>query len=141
MNGVLHVSIRVTDPRRSAEMFAELLDGEISPTPLDAWGVVSIHLPGKRDSWLRNMIEFWPSDKHWHQTAIVPVDTATQRSYCHVAFVTEKSNEDIATIGARHGAVVLNEERMMPTLVPVLYDDLGNYFEFFPASQFERAES
>ena len=34
MQGVLHVSLRVSGPRQSAELLAELLDGEIRPMPL-----------------------------------------------------------------------------------------------------------
>lgn len=136
MNQVLHVSIRVNDPRRSAEMFARILDGEIRPTPLDAWGVVSVYTRGERANWLVNMLEFWPPHKHWHLGKMVDVDVATQRSYCHVAFICDKTIEELKPIAAEYGASVQLEERALDAPVPVLYDDLGNYFELFPSRHF-----
>jgi hypothetical protein len=138
MREVLHVSIRVTDPVLSASMFAELTEGKVNPTPLNVWGVVCVHTSDEDPSWLVNMLEFWPADKHWHQGALVDVDVKTQRSYCHVAFITDKSNAQIREIAHRYGATVNEEERGMPTPIPVVYDDLGNYFEFFPRKELQK---
>ena len=72
MEGVLHVALRVSDPQQSAELFAELLDGEIRPTPLAQWGVVCVYT-AFRETWLRNMLEFWPPDRHWHHGEVIEV--------------------------------------------------------------------
>lgn len=137
MDGLLHVSIRVSEPQRSAELFAELLDGEIVPTPLVKWGVVCMYTRGPRQSWLMNMLEFWPPDKHWRHGELVSVDVATQGSYGHVALLSTKTFAQMLPIVQRYGFVMREEERGMPGPVPVLYDDLGNYYEFFPRSEFE----
>ncbi|MDE0006466.1 MAG: hypothetical protein OXQ29_27575 [Rhodospirillaceae bacterium] len=137
MRGVLHVALRVSDPRQSAELFAELLDGEIRPTPLAHWGVVCVYTPGPRESWLRNMLEFWPPDRHWRHGELIEVDAATQGSYGHLALLSGKSYEEMRPIAEKYGFVLREEERGMPGPVPVLYDDLGNYYEFFPESEFD----
>ena len=136
MNSVLHVSIRVTDPQKSAEMFAQILGGEIRKTPLNAWGVVCVYTPGDRPNWLVNMLEFWPPNKHWRHGRLIDVDVATQRSYCHVAFMCDKTIDELAPIAKQYGATVQLEERALDAPVPVLYDDLGNYFELFPSRHF-----
>ena len=137
LEGVLHVSLRVSDPQKSAELFAELLDGEIIDTPLGQWGVVCVYTPGPRDSWLRNMLEFWPPDKHWRHGELIDVDVETQGSYAHLALLSNKSYDEMRPVAERYGFVLREEERGMPSLVPVLYDDLGNYYEFFPRTEFE----
>ena len=137
MQGVLHVSLRVSEPQRSAELFAELLDGEIRPTPLAQWGVVCVYTPGAGENWLLNMLEFWPPDKHWRHGELIEVDAANQGSYGHLALLSGKSYAQMRPIAEKYGFVLREETRGMPHPVPVLYDDLGNYYEFFPASEFE----
>jgi hypothetical protein len=140
MDGVLHISLRVKDPRRSAELFAEILDGEVRPTPMDAWGVACVFTQEERLSWHMNMLEFWPANKHWELGQLVDVDTETQRSFCHVAFLVDKTFEDLAKIANKYGVVLRQEERAVGSPVPVLYDGNGNYFEFFRRAQLEAAE-
>lgn len=135
MNKVLHVSIRATDPRNFAEMFANLLDGEVRDNPLSAWDVVCVYT-GAGNSWLQHMLEFWPSDKHWHLGKMEQVDVQSQRSYCHVAFVCDKPYTTIKSVAEAYGMTVLEENRDLDQPIPVLYDDLGNYFEFFPSRHF-----
>jgi hypothetical protein len=137
VDGVLHVSLRVSDPQRSAELLAELLDGEICPTPLARWGVVCMYVPGPRESWLRNMLEFWPPDKHWRHGQLIDIDPKTHGSYGHIALLSSKGFQEMKPIVERFGFVLREEERGMPGPVPVLYDDLGNYYEFFPRTEFE----
>lgn len=136
MDSVLHVSMRVRNPQHQAELFKELLDGEIIPTPLGQWGVVCVYTPAPRASWLMNMLEFWPPDKHWRLGELVHIDPDLQGSYCHVALLSHKAYEEMEPIAKRYGFVMRQEERGMPARVPVLYDDLGNYFEFFPKAYF-----
>ena len=135
MDGLLHVSLRVSDPLRTAQLLAELLDGEIVPNPLAKWGVVCVYTSPPHRSWLLNMLELWPPDKHWRLGKLVEVHP-TEGSYGHVALLSGKSFEEMAPIAERYGFVMREEERGMPHPVPVLYDDLGNYYEFFPRSQF-----
>lgn len=139
MQGVLHVSFRVNDPQRSAELFAELIDGQIKPTPLDRWGVVCVYPPGERESWLMDMLEFWPADKHWKAGKLETVDPTSQKFFGHIAFYSNKTFDELEPIAKKHGLLIREEERAVGAPVPVLYDDCGNYFEFFPASLFEAA--
>lgn len=139
MEGVMHVSMRVANPHHQAALFAELLDGEVIPTPLGQWGVVCVYTPGPRESWLFNMLEFWPPDKHWRHGQLVEIDPSQHGSYCHVALLSHKTFAELEPIARRYGFVIREEERGMPNRVPVLYDELGNYFEFFPRSEFAGA--
>ena len=136
MEGVLHVAFRVSDPARAAQLFAELLDGEVRPTPLEKWGVVCAYITSNASSWLENMLEFWPPDKHWREGRLVDVDPTQQKSYGHVALVSSKSFAEMKPIADRYGFLMREEDRGMSAPVPVLYDDLGNYYEFFPRSAF-----
>jgi hypothetical protein len=132
MSTVLHVSIRVNDPARSAALFAELLDAEVFDTPLAPFGVVCIALRRDRPSWLVDMLEFWPADKHWRDGALQRLDAAHHQPFGHFAFASDKSWETLEAIAKKHGLLIRREERNMPAPVPVLWDFDGNYLEFFP---------
>jgi len=136
MNKVLHVSVRVSDPANSARLFAKLLNGEVRDNPLSGWDVVCVYT-GESNSWLQHMVEFWPADRHWHEGKMEKVDVETQRSYCHVAFVCDKPFQEVKSIAEEHGMTVLEEPRDLDRPIPVLYDDIGNYFELFPSRHFE----
>ena len=68
MSTLLHMSFRVSDPQRSAELYADLLDGKVvgSGPQLNSIGVRTVVFgdwqPGKAES---TSMEFWPLDKHW----------------------------------------------------------------------------
>ena len=140
MDGVLHVSFRVNDPQRSAELFVDLLDMEIFRTPLEPLGVVCVARRGERQSWLMDMLEFWPADKHWDKGKLVRLDPHSPKLFGHIAFVSGKSYEELARVAEKHGVEIRREERGMSSPVPVIYDECGNYFEFFPAQSFEGGE-
>ena len=135
MATLLHMSFRVKDPQRSAALYTELLDGTLSdPGPqLRPIGVKSISFGRGQHNRLADLIEFWPQDKHWHHGGFVPSDSSHHEPFGHIAFATGKSYEELKAIAQKHGVVIRQEERGLPTLVPVIYDYDGNFLEFFPA--------
>jgi catechol 2,3-dioxygenase-like lactoylglutathione lyase family enzyme len=137
MATILHMSFRVKDPQRSAALYAELLDGAlIDPGPqLRPIGVKSISFGRGQHNRLADLMEFWPQDKHWHHGDFTASDPSRHQPFGHVAFATNKTYEELATIAQKHGAVIRQEERGLPTLVPVIYDYDGNFLEFFAAAE------
>ena len=135
MAAILHMSFRVRDPQRSAALYAELLDGALTdPGPiLRPVGVKSIAFGQGRRGPLADMMEFWPQDRHWHAGDFAASDPSHHQPFGHVAFATNKSYEELAAIAQKHGVMIRQEERGLPTLVPVIYDYDGNFLEFFPA--------
>jgi catechol 2,3-dioxygenase-like lactoylglutathione lyase family enzyme len=135
MAAILHMSFRVKDPQRSAELYAELLGGKlINPGPqLSTIDVKSIAF-GKDRGALADMMEFWPQDKHWHAGDFTSSDPGHHQPFGHVAFETDKSYEELAAIAEKHGVLICQEERGLASLVPVVYDYEGNFLEFFPAT-------
>ncbi len=135
MAAILHMSFRVRDPQCSAALYAELLDGTLTdPGPiLRPVGVKSIAFGQGRRGPLADMMEFWPQDRHWRAGDFAASDPSHHQPFGHVAFATNKSYEELATIAQKHGVVIRQEERGLPTLVPVIYDYDGNFLEFFPA--------
>jgi catechol 2,3-dioxygenase-like lactoylglutathione lyase family enzyme len=134
MATILHMSFRVKDPERSARLYAELLGGDLTdPGPqLRPIGVKSISFGRGRQNRLADLMEFWPQDKHWHQGDFVTSDPSHHQPFGHVAFATDKSYEELAAIAQKHGVVIRQEERGLPSFVPVVYDYDGNFLEFFP---------
>jgi catechol 2,3-dioxygenase-like lactoylglutathione lyase family enzyme len=135
MATILHMSFRVKDPQRSAALYAELLGGTLTdPGPvLRPIGVKSVTFgQGKRGP-LADMMEFWPQDKHWREGHFAASDPSRHQPFGHVAFETDKSYEELAAIAQKHGVTIRQEERGLPSLVPVVYDYEGNFLEFFPA--------
>ncbi len=134
MATILHLSFRVKDPQRSAELYADLLDGTVAdPGPvLRPIGVKSVRFGQERRSPLADMMEFWPRDKHWREGNFAPSDPHHHEPFGHVAFATNKSYAELTTIAQKHGVVIRQEERGMASLVPVVYDYDGNFLEFFP---------
>jgi hypothetical protein len=134
MATLLHMSFRVKDPERSAALYAELLDGaRIDPGPqLRPIGVKSISFGRGQRNRLADMMEFWPQDKHWKHGGFIDSDPGHHKPFGHVAFATDKTFEELATIAQRHGVVIRQEERGLANLVPVIYDYDGNFLEFFP---------
>jgi Glyoxalase/Bleomycin resistance protein/Dioxygenase superfamily len=137
MATILHMSFRVKDPQRSAVLYAELLDGAlIDPGPqLRPIGVKSISFGRGQHNRLADLMEFWPQDKHWHHGDFTASDPSRHQPFGHVAFATNKTYEELATIAQKHEAVIRQEERGLPTLVPVIYDYDGNFLEFFAAAE------
>ncbi len=135
MAAILHMSFRVRDPQRSAALYAELLDGTLTdPGPiLRPVGVKSIAFGQGRRGPLADMMEFWPQDRHWRAGDLAASDPSHHQPFGHVAFATSKSYEELAAIAQKHGVMIRQEERGLPTLVPVIYDYDGNFLEFFPA--------
>ncbi len=135
MATILHMSFRVKDPQHSAALYAELLGGSlIDPGPmLGPIGVKSIAFGDNQHNRLADMMEFWPPDKHWDKGNFTASDPSRHQPFGHVAFETDKSYEELAAIAQKHGAVIRQEERGLPFLVPVVYDYEGNFLEFFPA--------
>ena len=127
MAAILHMSFRVKDPQRSAELYAELLGGRlIDPGPqLGSIDVKSIAFGDEKRGAFSDMIEFWPRDKHW-AGEFVPSDPNRLLPFGHLAFQTTKSEDELAAIAEKQ------EERGLPALVPVIYDFEGNFLEFFP---------
>lgn len=81
------------------------------------------------------MMEFWPQDKHWHDGDFIASDPGHHQPFGHVAFETDKSYEELAAIAEKRGAEIRQEERGLPSLVPVVYDYDGNFLEFFSAAE------
>jgi len=135
MAAILHMSFRVKNPQRSAALYAELLGGMvIDPGPvLRPAGVKSIAFGQGRRGPLADMMEFWPQDRHWREGDFTASDPSRHQPFGHVAFETDKSYEELAAVAQKHGVVIRQEERGLPTLVPVVYDYEGNFLEFFPA--------
>ncbi len=135
MAAILHMSFRVRDPQRSAALYAELLDGTLTdPGPiLRPVGVKSIAFGQGRRGPLADMMEFWPQDRHWRAGDFAASDPSHHQPFGHVAFATSKSYEELAAIAQKHGVMIRQEERGLPTLVPVIYDYDSNFLEFFPA--------
>jgi hypothetical protein len=132
MATLLHMQVRVKDPKRSGDLFAELLDGYVFDTPLAALGVVCVALRRDRASWLTDMLEFWPAETHWRDGAPQPLDPEKHQPFGHFAVVSGKEYGELAAIAKRHDLLIRLEERNMPAPVPVLWDFDGNYVEFFP---------
>ncbi len=133
MAAILHLSFRVKEPQRSAELSAELLGGHLidSGPQLGSIGVKSIAFGDEKRGAFLDMIEFWPQDKHW-AGEFIPSDGDRLLPFGHLAFQTKKSEDELAAIAKNHGAVFKQEERGLPELVPVVYDFEGNFLEFFP---------
>ena len=135
MATILHMSFRVKNPQRSAELYAELLGGQlIDPGPqLGSIQVKSIAFgQGKRGP-LADMIEFWPQDKHWQAGEFTASNPDHLQPFGHLAFETDKSHDELAAIAEQHGVVIRQEDRGLSSLVSVVYDYEGNFLEFFPA--------
>jgi catechol 2,3-dioxygenase-like lactoylglutathione lyase family enzyme len=133
MATILHVSFRVRDPERSAELYAELLDGSlVDPGPqLRPIGVKSISFGRGVQNRLADLLEFWPQDKHW-QGDFIPSDPCHHTPFGHLAFATAKSYDELAVIARKHGVEIRQEPRGPLGLTPVVYDYDGNFLEFFP---------
>lgn len=137
MATILHLSFRVKDPQRSAELYAELLGGTLTdPGPvLRTIEVKTVTFGQGRRGPLADMVEFWPRDKHWREGGFAESNPNHHQPFGHIAFATDRSYEELATIAQKHGAVIRQEERGLASLVPVVYDYDGNFLEFFPAGQ------
>jgi catechol 2,3-dioxygenase-like lactoylglutathione lyase family enzyme len=133
MATILHLSFRVKDPQRSAELYAELLDGSlVDPGPqLRPIGVKSISFGRGAQNRLADLLEFWPQDKHW-QGDFIPSDPNQHKPFGHVAFTTSKSYDELAAIAQKHDVNIQQEPRGPLGLTPVIYDYDGNFLEFFP---------
>ncbi len=77
----------------------------------------SVRPSAMRNSWAG---EFILSD----EDRLLPFD--------HLAFQTKKSEDELAAIAKKHGAVLKQEERGLPAVVSVVYELAGNFLEFFP---------
>src|SRR3954465_15228119 len=136
MATLLHLSFRARDPNPSATLYAELLDGALTdPGPiLRPVGVKSVAFGQGQRGPLADMMEFWPQDKHWQHGGFAASNPTHHEPFGHVAFASNKSYEELHAIAEKHGVVIRQEERGLPTLVPVIYDYDGNFLEFFPTN-------
>ncbi len=132
MSTLLHMSFRVKNPERSAALYAELLNGTATdPGPvLRPAGVKAVTFGRGQHDPLADYIEFWPKDKHW-QGGFTVSDPNRHQPFGHVAFSTDKSYDQLATIAQKYGVEIRREERGPFGLVPVVYDYEGNFLEFF----------
>ena len=133
MSTLLHMSFRVNDPQRSAELYADLLDGKVvgSGPQLNSIGVRTVVFGDWQPGRLNDIMEFWPLDKHWSKGEFTDRTVGQDHHFGHVAFTTDKSFDQLAAIAAKHKVDILEEERGLPHLVPVIYDHEGNFVEFF----------
>ncbi len=133
MSTLLHISFRVSDPQRSAELYAELVDGKIvgSGPVLSTIGVRTVVFGDWQPGRLEDIMEFWPKDKHWAAGDFTDSALSPTQHFGHMAFSTEKSFEELAVIAKKYEVQITQEERGLPHLVPVVYDYEGNFLEFF----------
>ena len=133
MSSLLHISFRVSDPQRSAELYAELVDGKIvgSGPVLTPVGVKTVVFGKWQPGRLEDIMEFWPKDKHWAAGDFADSAVGPAQHFGHMAFSTEKSFEELAVIAKKYEVQIAEEERGLPHLVPVVYDYEGNFLEFF----------
>ena len=133
MSSLLHISFRVSDPQRSAELFAELLDGKIvgSGPVLSPVGVKTVVFGDWEPGKLEDIMEFWPKDKHWASGDFTNHAPNPSQHFGHMAFTTTKSLDELTKIAEKHNVEIREEERGLPHLVPVVYDYEGNFLEFF----------
>jgi catechol 2,3-dioxygenase-like lactoylglutathione lyase family enzyme len=132
MATLLHLSFRVKDPARSAALYADLLEGRIVRIgpPLDSIGVLGVYFGRNAERVLLDQIELWPAGKHWTPAGFVDVDPAAM-PFGHFAVESDRTEEEIAAVAAKHGVIFSKEERGLPYLVPVVYDHDGNFVELF----------
>ena len=133
MSTLLHLSFRVSDPQRSAELYAELLDGKVvgSGPVLKPVGVKTVVWGNWQPGRLEDIMEFWPQDKHWADGDFTDNAPGQSQHFGHMAFATSKSFDELAKIAKKHDVQIREEERGLPHLVPVVYDYEGNFLEFF----------
>ena len=99
---IFHISIAADDPRRTAEMLAELWRGEAFPFPMVAKGSWVAHAGDDR----RSTIEVYPRDM-----ALYPSERAGEERYepvsrngpFHAAVATPLSIDEVEEIGRRYG--------------------------------------
>jgi hypothetical protein len=99
---IFHVSISADDPKRTAQMLAELWGGEAFPFPMVGKGSWVAHAGDDR----RSAIEVYPRDM-----AFYPTDRAAEERYepvfrhgpFHAAIATELGIEEVQEIGRRFG--------------------------------------
>jgi catechol 2,3-dioxygenase-like lactoylglutathione lyase family enzyme len=134
MATILHMSFRVKDPERSAALYAELMDGQVTdPGPvLRPAGVKAVTFGRGQQNPLADYLEFWPPDKHW-RGEFTSSDPAQHQPFGHLAVETDKSYEELVAIARRHGVEIRQEPRGPFGQVPIVYDYEGNFLEFFPA--------
>lgn len=135
MSTLLHLSFRVRDPQRSAELYAALLDGKVvgSGPQLKSIGVRTVVFGDWQPGRLNDILEFWPLDKHWAAGGFTDRVAGRDHHFGHMAFTTDKSFAELAAIAEKHGVQILQEERGLPHPTPVVYDYEGNFVEFFSA--------
>ncbi len=133
MSTLLHMSFRVNDPQRSAELYADLLDGTVvgSGPQLNSIGVRTVVFGDWQPGRLNDILEFWPLDKHWAKGEFTDRTAGQDHHFGHIAFTTEKSFDELVGIAEKHDVQIVAEERGLPHLTPVIYDYEGNFVEFF----------
>ena len=114
-------------------LYADLLVGKVVGSGAQLNSIGGAH--GRVGDWqpgrLNDILEFWPLDKHWAKGEFTDRTVGQDHHFGHVAFTTDKSFDQLAAIAAKHKVDILEEERGLPHLVPVIYDHEGNFVEFF----------
>lgn len=133
MSTLLHLSFRVSDPQRSAELYADLLDGKVvgSGARLNSIGVRTVVFGDWQPGRLNDILEFWPLGKHWAAGEFTDRTVGHDHHFGHIAFTTDKSFDELAAIAAQHDVQIVAEDRGLPQPTPVIYDYEGNFVEFF----------
>ena len=113
MSTLLHMSFRVNDPQRSAELYADLLDGKVvgSGPQLNSIGVRTVVFGDWQPGRLNDIMEFWPLDKHWAKGEFTDRTVGQDHHFGHIAFTTDKSFDQLAAIAAKHKVEIVEEER------------------------------
>ena len=103
MSTLLHMSFRVSDPQRSAELYADLLDGKVvgSGPQLNSIGVRTVVFGDWQPGRLNDIMEFWPLDKHWAKGEFTDRTVGQDHHFGHIAFTTDKSFDQLAAIAAK----------------------------------------
>jgi len=99
---IFHISIAADDPRRTAQMLAELWRGEAFPFPMVSTGSWVAHAGDDR----RSAIEVYPRDM-----AMYPTERAAEERHepvsrngpFHAAVATPLGIEEVEEIGRRYG--------------------------------------
>ena len=121
----------------SAELYADLLDGKVvgSGPQLNSIGVRTVVFGDWQPGRLNDIMEFWPLDKPLGPRASSPTARSVRTTTSGISRLRPTNpSTKLAAIAAKHKVEIVEEERGLPHLVPVIYDHEGNFVEFFSES-------
>lgn len=132
MTSLLHIAIRVTNPKRSGALYADVLQGRVVDVggPPSTIGAVGVVFGRNALEPLTDLVELWPADKRWTPDGFVDVEPQGVM-FGHVAIRSDLSVEKLKEIAEKHGGQLSLEERGVGYPVPVVYDPDGNFIEVF----------